>query len=219
MSALAVRNRDDESISSEKISTELSSTPMSRNPWCIAWVEAAGNAVRNALRPCTKSRWSYSASTVFRAGAPSVNSNRPSRALHLHRASTTRPTPPQPHLSSLNPLPAVVGRCTTAVVESQPTSIRSRAHHQDSCDSSGIRRRPSDRRAAHAETIDVLGPSIGRRASARLIGGVDRRHRRSIASRPWRRRPVDRRAERHTDGTDCGACRWTASASRTCGRS
>ena len=79
MSALAVRNRDDESISSEKISTELSSTPMSRNPWCIACVDAAGNAVRNALTPCRKSRWSYSVSTVFRAGAPSVNSNGPSR--------------------------------------------------------------------------------------------------------------------------------------------
>ena len=52
---------------------------MSRNPWWIAWVDAAGNAVRNALTPCRKSRWSYSASTVFRAGAPSVNSNWPSR--------------------------------------------------------------------------------------------------------------------------------------------
>ena len=79
MSAFAVRNRDDESISSEKISTELSCTPMSRKPWRIAWVDAAGNAVRNAFSACTKSRWSYSGSTVLRAGAPSVNSREPIR--------------------------------------------------------------------------------------------------------------------------------------------
>ena len=53
MSQFAVRNNDDESISSEKINTELSFTPMPWNPWRIAWVEAPGNAVRNALRPCT----------------------------------------------------------------------------------------------------------------------------------------------------------------------
>ena len=79
MSALAVRNREDESISSEKIRTELSCTPMPWNPWRIACVDAAGNAVRNALRPCMKSRWSYSVSTVFLAGAPSVNSSEPIR--------------------------------------------------------------------------------------------------------------------------------------------
>ena len=79
MSEFAVRNRDDESISSEKINTELSCTPMPWNPSRIAWVDAAGNAVRNAFTPCTKSRWSYNVSTVFAAGAPSVNSNAPSR--------------------------------------------------------------------------------------------------------------------------------------------
>ena len=53
VSAFAVRNRDDESISSEKIRTELSCTPIPRKPSRIAQVDAAGKAVRNAFSACT----------------------------------------------------------------------------------------------------------------------------------------------------------------------
>ena len=104
---------------------------MSRNPWCIACVDAAGNAVRNALTPCTKSRWSYSVSTVFRRRGPVGELQLAEPTLHLvgrrqrgqHLRSHIR------HLS--NPFHPCVGRCTTTVVRASQHRSASRAHHQD----------------------------------------------------------------------------------------
>ena len=79
MSQFAVKNSDAESISPENSRTELSSTPMSKNPWRIAAIDAPGKALMNASTPCMKSRWSYTSSAVAWVGAPSRNSSVPRR--------------------------------------------------------------------------------------------------------------------------------------------